>query len=62
MEAESKHTLADAAKELQDKSPPPMNTMLEKEDRKAALERRDVRQKMVVVNVPPTTPCMLSIP
>ena len=36
--------------------------MLEKEERKAALERRDVRQKMAVVNVPPTTPCRLSMP
>ena len=48
-----------AANELRDKTPLPMNSMLQKEDRKVAVEGRQARQKMEVVNVPPTTPCKL---
>ena len=48
-----------AANELRDKAPLPMNSMLQKEDRKVAVEGRQARQKMEVVNVPPTTPCKL---
>ena len=48
-----------AANELRDKTPLPMNSMLQKEDRKVAVERRQARQKIEVVNVPPTTPCKL---
>lgn len=34
-----------------------MNTMLDKETRESALDARQKRKKMVVKNVPPTTPC-----
>jgi len=33
-----------------------MNSMLEKEERQVAVERRQARQNMTAVNVPPTTP------
>ena len=57
MEAENAKQLGAAANELQDQSPLPMNTMLQKEDRQVAVERRQARQKMAFVHVPPTTPC-----
>ena len=59
MEAENTKQLGAAANELRDKAPLSMNSMLQKEDRKVAVERRQARQKMEVVNVPPTTPCKL---
>ena len=49
LEAENTKQLGAAANELRDKAPLPMNSM----------ERRQARQKMEVVNVPPTTPCKL---
>ena len=49
--------LGTAANELREQSPLPMNSMLEKEERQVAVERRQARQKMTAVNVPPTTPC-----
>lgn len=58
VEAEREKMLDAAAKELQERSPPPMNSMLEKEERQVAVERREARQKMTVADVPPTTPCM----
>ena len=61
MEAENTKQLSAAANELRDKTPLPMNSMLQKEDRKVAVERRQVRQKLEVVNVPPTTPCKLNL-
>ena len=59
LEAENTKQLGAAANELRDKAPLPMNSMLQKEDRKVAVEGRQARQKMEVVNVPPTTPCKL---
>lgn len=59
MEAENTKQLGAAANDLRDKTPLPMNSMLQKEDRKVAVERWQARQKMEVVNVPPTTPCKL---
>lgn len=38
-----------------------MNTMLEKETRESALDKRQKRKKIVVKNVPPTTPCEYKI-
>lgn len=49
--------LGDAVKELTAMTPLPMNTMLDKETRENALDSRQKRKKMVVKNVPPTTPC-----
>ena len=45
-----------AVKELKDKTPPPMNTMMEKQSRSDALEKRAARSKLTTQNVPPTTP------
>jgi len=56
LEAENLKQLGTAANELQEQSPLPMNSMLEKEERQDAVERRQARQKMTAVNVPPTTP------
>ena len=50
----SKGNLKDAAKKLQEKTPAPMNTMLEKQPRAEALEKRAERSKMVTKDVPLT--------
>ena len=47
-----------ASKELQDRSPPPINSMLNKKGRKVAVKGREAKQNMEVANVPPTTPCI----
>ena len=57
----SKDELKAAAKELKDKTPPPMNTMWEKQSRGDALEKKEARSKMVTQNVPPTTPGILCL-
>lgn len=49
--------MGNAVKELKEKTPLPMNTMLDKETRESALDARQKRKEMVVKNVPPTTPC-----
>ena len=52
----SKEELVNAATELKDKTPPPMNVMVEKQSRVEALKKKEARNKMVVQNVPPITP------
>ena len=52
----SKDNLKDAATKLQEKTPAPMNTMVEKQPRAEALQKRAERSKMVTKDVPPTTP------
>lgn len=52
----SKDNLKKAAKALKEKTPAAMNTMLEKQPRAEALKKREDRKKMVVKNIPPTTP------
>ena len=52
----SKGDLRDAAQKLKEKSPAPMNEMLQKEPRYEALRKREERGKMIVRDVPPTTP------
>ena len=52
----SKEKLKNAAKALKEKTPAAMNTMLEKQSRAEAVRKREERQKMVVKNIPPTTP------
>ena len=49
--------MGNAVRELKEMTPLPMNTMLDKETRESALDARQKRKKMVVKNVPPTTPC-----
>ena len=48
--------MKDANTELYEKTPAAMNTMLEKQPRAEALLKRQQRRKMVVTDVPPTTP------
>ena len=50
----SKDELNDAVRKLGDMAPAPMNTMLEKQPRQEAIEKRAKRAKMVVEDVPPT--------
>ena len=38
-------------------TPTPMNTMLEKESREAAIRKKSTRKGLVAEHVPPTTPC-----
>ena len=52
----SKDELKNANTELYEKTPAAMNTMLEKQPRAEALLKRQQRSKMVVTDVPPTTP------
>ena len=52
----SKDNLKDASTKLQENTPAPMNTMLEKQPRAEALQKRAERSKMVTKDVPPTTP------
>lgn len=52
----TKEELQDASTKLNEKKPAPMNTMLEKQPRTEALQKREQRSKMVVKDVPPTTP------
>ena len=50
-------SLSDAARDLREITPFPMNSMLEKETPESALDKRKKRKEMVVKNVPTTTPC-----
>lgn len=52
----SKDDLRDAATKLQEKTPAPMNSMLKKQPRAEAVQKRADRSRMVVKDVPPTTP------
>ena len=44
----SKEEPVNAATELKDKTPPPMNVMVEKQSRVEALKKKEARSKMVV--------------
>ena len=52
----SKSDLTEAAAELCDKTPAPMNTMVEKQPREEALQQRIKRCSIEINDVPPTTP------
>ena len=54
----TKAELKEAAQKLNDKSPAPVNEMLQKQPREEALKKREERRKMVTKDVPPTTPGM----
>ena len=60
MEA-SKNQLKQAAQELKEKTPPPMNTMLQKQPKEEALQKKAARSNMVTENVPPTTPGIIKL-
>lgn len=48
--------LAAATQELNEMTPAPMNTMLEKQPVAEAIEKRRRRRAMIVEDIPPTTP------
>ena len=50
----NKEELSKAKKELEDKTPAPMNTMFTKQTRSDALQEHEARKKMTTDNVPPT--------
>lgn len=52
----TKDDLKEAAKALKKNTPVAMNTMLTKQPKEEAIKKREERQKMVVKDVPPTTP------
>ena len=52
----SKEEMVNATAKLSEKTPSPMNTMLEKQSRDEAIKKKEERSQMVVKDVPPTTP------
>ena len=52
----TKDDLDDGASRLKRMTPAPMNSMLEKQPRGEAIEKREKRKSMVVADIPPTTP------
>jgi hypothetical protein len=54
-------TLKKAREELKTMTPPPMNTMLEKQPKSEALKKREDRRQMQVKDVPPSIPGKLWI-
>ena len=56
----SKDELNEASTKLKDLTPAPMNTMLDRQPKEQALQKRAERSKMFTRDVPPTTPGILS--
>ena len=56
VEAIGTKKLEDAIDELIEKTPAPMNTMLTKQSREEAIEKRKRRDTMQLVDIPPTNP------
>ena len=56
IESQEKGQLGVAMWELSDMNPPPMNTMLERQSREEAIDKREERKGKTVKDVPPTTP------
>ena len=54
-------TFTKAREELKTMTPPPMNTMLEKQPKSEALKKREDRRQMQVKDVPPSIPGKLWI-
>ena len=52
----SREELVNAAGKLSEMTPAPMKTVLEKQSREEALRKKEEGSKMVVKDVPPTTP------
>ena len=55
VEAHKANKLADAITELNDITPAPMNTMLNKQPREEAIKKMKQRREMTVEDIPPTT-------
>ena len=54
--AQDKDQLRPAMQELSEMNPPPMNTMLEKQSREEAIQKRTERKGKTVQDVPSTAP------
>ena len=53
--------LEKAMDELKNETPPRMNTMLKKQPRSEAIQRKSLRERMPVVDVPPPNPCRMHV-
>lgn len=62
LKAQQEKTLVAVAVELDNMSPAPMNSMLDKQPRAEALAKRVERKRKLIVDVPPTTLGNLWIP
>jgi hypothetical protein len=56
VEAIQNRTLKSAMEDLKKKEPLPMHTMLDKQPREEAIEKRRARDTMELADVPPTNP------
>ena len=56
IEAIRSKQLGDAIDELKEQTPSPMNTMLNKQSKEEAIQKRNTRDRMLLVDVPPTNP------
>ncbi|XP_028418518.1 uncharacterized protein LOC114543922 [Dendronephthya gigantea] len=56
LEAIANKKLEDAIDDLNEKTPPPMNTMLSKQSREEAIQKKKTRDAMQLSDVPPTNP------
>ena len=56
VDAITNNKLQKAVDEIEKETPPPMNTMLEKQSCHEAIEKKNTRQSMVITDVPPTNP------
>ncbi len=56
VEAINGSELKDAIDEFKTQTPPPMNTMLDKQPRDEAVKKRKARDTMTLEDVPPTNP------
>ena len=54
--ATTSEEMKNAAQKLKNITPPPMNSMLEKQSKTDAIAKRLARSNMEVMDVPPTTP------
>ena len=56
VDAITNNKLQKMIEDIEKETPPPMNTMLEKQSRYEAIEKRKTRENMVITDVPPTNP------
>ena len=56
IEAIRSKQLGDAIDELNEQTPSPMNTMLNKQSKEEAIQKRNTKDRMQHVDVPPTNP------
>ena len=56
IEAIRSKQLEDAIDELKEQTPPPMNTMLNKQSKEEAIQKRNMKDRIQLVDVPPTNP------